>query len=219
MAFLEDDLAQLSLQTLNGVNMYSYTSSDALATVLATGYFTGCRFIDTEYGWANCIIVAELSDGTFFLKVGATEVTVTAISATPTASATSQATPADPTGTNSTTGLMMGLAGAITPTVTGKVLITMSGSMLNDTNTDGAKIQIRTGTGAAPANGDALTGTARGNIVSMVNSVAGQRMPFSVNAVVTGLTVGTAYWIDAGLAAITGGTASAKDISISVVEV
>jgi hypothetical protein len=44
------------------------------------------------------------------------------------------------------------------------------------------------------------------------------RVPFSLNAIVTGLTLNTAVWVDISLAAITGGTARVRDISISVVE-
>jgi hypothetical protein len=52
----------------------------------------------------------------------------------------------------------------------------------------------------------------------MLVAAAAQRLPFSLNAVVTGLTPATAYWIDVGLAAVTGGTAAIKNVSISVVE-
>lgn len=137
----------------------------------------------------------------------------------PLGAAVAQSTPADPTGTTNTTGLMMGLAGSFTPAVTGRVLITISGDVQNNTNGDGAKFQIRYGTGAAPANAAALTGTAVGGLVNMLVAAANQRLPFSLNAIVTGLTVGTAYWLDIGLAAVTGGTAAAKNISISVVEI
>ena len=84
--------------------------------------------------------------------------------------ATAQSTPADPTGTTDTTGKMMGLAGAITPTYTGRLLIIVSGNLTNTTAAagDGAKAQIRYGTGSAPSNGDALTGTAVGNQVTSV---------------------------------------------------
>lgn len=220
MSFNPNDLQQLTYNTKTNINTWSYRNTgDSLATVLGTGYFTGAYPIDSEYGWANSIIFCELSDGFFTLQVGSTQVTATAVASLPVALATSQATPADPAGTADAVGKMMGLGATITPAVTGKVMIVVSGSILNDTNTDGASVQIRTGTGAAPANGDALTGTARGAKVSMVNTVAAQRFPFSVNAVVTGLTVGTSVWIDAGVAAITGGTASIKDVSISVIEV
>jgi hypothetical protein len=39
-----------------------------------------------------------------------------------------------------------------------------------------------------------------------------------LNALVTGLTLSTTVWVDISLAAITGGTARVRDISISLVE-
>jgi hypothetical protein len=132
--------------------------------------------------------------------------------------AQSQATPADPTGTTNTTGLMMGVAGAVTPVYTGRVLIMISGDVQSTLSGDGAKFQIRYGTGAAPANAAALTGTAVGGLVNMLAAANNQRVPFSLQAIVTGLTLATAIWIDIGLAAVTGGTAAIKNLSISAVE-
>ena len=122
-----------------------------------------------------------------------------------------------PTGTTSTTGVMMGLAGAITPAHSGNVLLIVSGTLTNGTTGDGAALQIRYGTGTAPTNGATLTGTAVGNNISDNNPVL-NKIPFSVQAVVTGLTVGTAYWVDVGLAAVTGGTASIATVSVSALE-
>jgi len=128
-----------------------------------------------------------------------------------------QANVAAPAGTTSTTGLMMGLAGAIIPAHSGNVLLIVSGTLTNGTTGDGASLQIRYGTGTAPTNGAALTGTAVGNNIADNNPVT-NKIPFSVQAVVTGLTVGTAYWVDVGLTAITGGTASIATVSISALE-
>lgn len=130
-----------------------------------------------------------------------------------------QATPSDPGATASTTGLMMGLTGTITPTLTGRILIMISGDVQNNTISDGAKMQIRYGTGTAPTNGAALTGTAVGGLVNFLAAAAAQRVPIALQAVVTGLSIATAYWIDVGLAAVTGGTAAVKNVSISVVEI
>lgn len=133
------------------------------------------------------------------------------------------ASPADPSGTANTTGLMMGLAGSFTPTSTGRVKIDMVGTISNSTATagDGCKVQLRYGTGSAPANAGALTGTPVGSIISMLleRSTASDPYPFSLIAVVTGLTVNTAYWLDISAAAITGGTAIPKAITWTVVEV
>lgn len=133
-----------------------------------------------------------------------------------------QATPADPTGTTNTTGLMMGLAGSITPVFTGRIAIIISGNLTNSTATagDGAKAQIRYGTGTAPANAAALAGTAVGSFISSVleRATASDLQAFTLNAIVTGLTPGTAYWIDIALAALVGGTGQAKNISITAWE-
>lgn len=133
-----------------------------------------------------------------------------------------EATPADPAATTSTTGVMMGLAGSITPTGSGNVLIVITGDSDNDTVNDGARIGIRYGTGAAPANGAALTGTAVGsrpisNNANLALDIA--RFPFAVAAVVTGLSVGTAYWVDASVAAVTGGTARVRNLNIAIAEI
>lgn len=133
--------------------------------------------------------------------------------------AQTQRTPAAPTGTASAVQVMMGLAGTITPLVTGKALLLVSGTIFNASAiADGALVQIRYGTGATPANGDAATGTAVGGAVQYVAATTAEKAPFSLNAFVSGLTPATAYWIDVGLAAITGGTASISDVSISAVE-
>ena len=75
--------------------------------------------------------------------------------------------------------------------------------------------------GTAPANGAALTGTAVGNIETSVleRATAGDLQAFSCQARVASLTVGTAYWLDLGLAAVVGGTGQAKNLSVTAFEV
>ncbi len=115
---------------------------------------------------------------------------------------------------------MMGLAGTITPVGSGNVLIIISGTIINASGiADGAKVQIRYGTGTAPGNGSSLTGTIAGGLVQYISSTTAGKVPFSLNAVVSGLSLSVAVWIDVGLAAITGGTASIADVSISATEV
>lgn len=133
--------------------------------------------------------------------------------------ALAQSSPADPTGTNNTTGLMMGLAGSITLAFSGRVLVMLSADIANNTGTDGAKAQLYFGTGAAPANAAALTGTTIGGLVNFTLALAAQRVPIALQGVVTGLTVGSTYWFDASLAAVTGGTANLRNVSLTVVEV
>lgn len=132
---------------------------------------------------------------------------------------TAQSSPATTGTSTSTTFTMLGAAGSITPKATGVILIVINGDGRNATAADGYKVQISYGTGSAPTNGAALTGTQVGGAVtcSRAQAAAGQ-VPFSTNAIVTGLTVGTAYWIDLAFATVVGGTATIADISLSVIE-
>jgi hypothetical protein len=115
---------------------------------------------------------------------------------------------------------MQGIAGAITPAITRQVLIQISGDIANATAiADGAAVQIRYGSGSAPANGAALTGTAVGGLVKYVTATTAAKVPFSLQGIVSGLTLGTAYWVDLSLQNITGGTATVKDLSVSIIEV
>lgn len=126
----------------------------------------------------------------------------------------------NPTGTTNTTGLMMGMAGAITPRVTGSIMITICGDITNSTAASGSNVQIRYGTGTAPANAAALTGTTLGGLVKFIASpTTTSKSPFSLTAYLTGATVGTALWIDVGLAAVTSGTATIADVTIVAWEI
>ncbi len=130
-----------------------------------------------------------------------------------------QSTPADPATTTSLVGVMMGLAATITPTASGNIIIVICGDTDNSGKNDGCAIQIRYGTGTAPTNGAALTGTAIGSKPITFDSAGGTVFPISVNAVVNGLTAGTAVWVDISLTALTGGTARVRNLSISIIEV
>jgi len=128
------------------------------------------------------------------------------------------ATPSNPATTTSTTGVMAGLAGAITPTRTGKVLLTITGSYGNGTAARGSSVKLRYGTGTAPGNGDALTGTAIGNNPILNNAAANHTSPFAATSIITGLSVGVAYWLDLEYQSITSGTTSMYNVTITAVE-
>jgi hypothetical protein len=130
------------------------------------------------------------------------------------------ATPADPTGTTSTTGVMMGLAVAFTPVRSGNIMVQVEGQMQNNTGGDGAKASLYYGTGSAPANGAALTGTQKGK-PGQIDAVptASKKWPFGISTIITGLTLNTAIWLDLALAAITGGTANLNGLEIVVTEI
>lgn len=128
-------------------------------------------------------------------------------------------TSAAPTGTTSATAVMMGLAGSITPTRGTKIIFMASGQMANNTNNDGATVDLRYGTGTAPTNGAAVTGTLVGISQTMSSSPAAAKSGFQLQGKVTGLTVGTAYWFDLSLLATVGGTATVTGCSLVAFEV
>jgi hypothetical protein len=142
------------------------------------------------------------------------------VKATSDPSPSQQRSPADPAGTTSTTGVMLGLNGSITPTRTGRVLMALSGTLANATAIgDGAALQLRYGLGSPPANGAALAGTAVGGLAQYVASTTAQTVPVSLQALVSDLRLNTATWVDASLAALTGGTATVTGVSLTLLEV
>lgn len=132
--------------------------------------------------------------------------------------ASAQSFPSNPAATTSLTGVMMGLAGAFTPAFSGRVLIFVTGTGANSTANDGLTVAGRYGTGTAPVNAAANTGTSFGNGQTIDSPANAARSPFALIGVITGLAVGTAHWVDVLLTALTGGTASLTGLSVSVVE-
>jgi hypothetical protein len=128
-------------------------------------------------------------------------------------------TVAAPTLTASATAVMMGLAGAITPNAGGNVEIMINGDFGNSIALSGGTLQIAYGTGAAPANGVAATGTVVGGVVKATSATAAARVPFCLIGYVTGLVPGTPYWIDVQLAAVTSGNANIADVTVVATEV
>jgi hypothetical protein len=128
--------------------------------------------------------------------------------------------PGNPAATASTTFVMMGLAQAITPQVTGRVLFCIEGTIQNNTAGDGTDVEITYGTGAAPGNGVAVTGTVVAGFVrgGSTNQPVSLNIPFSLLGIGTGLTVGTAYWFDLAVRAVTGGTSTASTLTCTAFE-
>ncbi len=124
-----------------------------------------------------------------------------------------------PAATSSVTAVMCGLGSVvtITPTQAGRCFIMFSGNMACTVQSNRPTAQISYGTGVAPANGVAVTGTQAGSPVSGNVALNSGQLPFTCMAVVTGLTLGTAYWVD--LAQTTsGGTASLVNLAASIFE-
>lgn len=86
----------------------------------------------------------------------------------------------------------LGSAAKITPTSSGKLLVTFSCDVMAPGASGLFQFQGQYGTGNAPAGGAAIAGTRIGMfLVQMVN-----QGPFSATALITGLSVGTQYWLD-----------------------
>lgn len=120
----------------------------------------------------------------------------------------------NPTGTASASGVMMGLAGSITPMATGTVLFCGSGNLGGST---GIQAQMAFGTGTAPVNGAAPSGTLIGT-AWRDTVIANNQDPWGGCQLVTGLTVNTPVWYDVELTAITAGTATTTSTAMSAVE-
>lgn len=132
-----------------------------------------------------------------------------------------QVSTGNPTGNSTSTRLMMGLGSTaiFTPRTTGIAYFQINANIGN-TTTGGAVALLRYGTGTAPANGAAETGTAvEGQPTVISPSVAGFLNNFTAAGVVTGLTPGTQYWIDMALSNDGSGTASLGNINISAFEI
>ncbi len=131
------------------------------------------------------------------------------------ANAATVSTPGTPSGTTSMVGVMMGLAGTVTPTRGGPVLIVMT-LQLQAGGAEQGSVRIRYGTGAAPANGAALTGTIGSPEAFIINEA--QPLPLALVALVTGLTVGIPVWIDVSLKSAAGGSVDVTTANIVAVE-
>lgn len=129
-------------------------------------------------------------------------------------------TSAAPTGTTSATSVMMGLgSGAtITPKTSTRVFFIVSFQGANGTINDGITCDLRYGTGTAPANAAAVTGTLLGIAQTHTSLVAADTGGMTFQGVATGLTVGTAYWFDISVKAVTGGTASITGVTLTAYE-
>lgn len=131
-------------------------------------------------------------------------------------------TPANPTGNSTITNNMEGVGSTcvITPTRTGRVYAAFDGVVTNGTNGGGGSVQLRFGTGTAPANSTAAAGTLVGNSPSFTVAAASQTMLFAKTGLITGLTIGTQVWIDLALTSSSAGAlANIANLSVTLFEI
>lgn len=119
----------------------------------------------------------------------------------------------------SATFVMMGLGSSvsITPQVTGRVKVEWGWGIQNGTNGKTAFTQAYYGSGTAPVAGAAAAGTQipGQKLCGFVTGTFTYAQEFT--AVVTGLTLGTAYWFDLG-GDMNGGTTTWNNFTITVTE-
>jgi hypothetical protein len=113
-----------------------------------------------------------------------------------------------------------GAAGAvITPTVSGRLLVTVTGYITSSSAPASISLTLQTGvggTGQAPATGAPVTGTTRGMSIGCTPS-SDKWLNFALTAIVTGLSVGTTYWMDLAIYSGTG-TSASLNINTAAIE-
>jgi hypothetical protein len=117
-------------------------------------------------------------------------------------------TTGNPTGVTGTTPLMLGMGSVFKFTPNGtSAVISISGQLTNSTANGGTFATLRYGTGVAPVNGAAATGT---NTVTQATSTSPVNVifPAMLIAAISGLTPGVQIWFDLSLQALVGGTLS-----------
>ena len=105
----------------------------------------------------------------------------------------------------------------ITPHLTGIVRFSGCVKLVNGTVADGWKIQPIQGVGTPPiTNATTGIGTSVGQVMTVGTTPIGLYIFFDV--VVSGLTVGTAAWLDLAFATITGGSLTLSNIQFTLQE-
>jgi hypothetical protein len=102
-----------------------------------------------------------------------------------------------------------GTASTITPTVTGRVQLNFSVEVANATVGKDTQILLYYGSGTAPTNGAAVTGTSctgSSGIRTVTSTTASVGNGSGVTCIVSGLSIGTTYWFDIAFREPDGGT-------------
>jgi hypothetical protein len=127
---------------------------------------------------------------------------------------------AAPTGTASTTPVMLGLAAVMTPTYNGQVFVLVMFSQTSSVATDGGAVQCAWGTGAAPTNGGAPVGNVFGSVRTFTS---GTTTPTVEHGLCGGFiavpTSSGPIWFDVQFKAVTGGTYTLSVVDVVAFEV
>lgn len=132
-------------------------------------------------------------------------------------------TPSDPNAATSATYVMAGLgvAGAnawvLTPQSTGRILLVATGVMTSGTTGSTCTVQLSFGTGSAPANAAAVTGTQQGGQVFITSLTGVLTQAFALSTVLTGQALSTALWFDIAQKS-SGGTLQLQKLTLVGIE-
>ena len=128
---------------------------------------------------------------------------------------------ASPPNTASTAFVIAGIGFQFTPTNEKREIVMLDGQLGNTGNANASDLQIVFGQGSAPAAGTLVTATSGafvGNLVNILTARAGDLKPFALSTLLTGLTSGQQYWIDAAYRAESG-TATLSQMSLTIFEI
>jgi len=108
--------------------------------------------------------------------------------------------------TNSATSVTMGGLGSswtITPNYSSRVQVNVTGVIIQSAASVESQVMGYYGTGVAPSAGAGQSGTQFGGQAQLLPSGTNERAPFTISAIITGLT--TTTWFDLGLTNVTTG--------------
>jgi len=171
----------------------------------------------SSVGTASGVSSIAGNTGAFTLTTGITNSTnAIRLSLTNT---TLQAQPANPSSTTSATGVMMGLGTTctLTPSYSGRIKVDFIGAVNNNASNNSIAIRLQYGTGAAPSNGTAISGTQLASTLAINQNNASNNAPFTQGGIITGLSPGTAYWFDLTLSA-SANTSTMVNVSCNAME-
>ena len=119
--------------------------------------------------------------------------------------------------TTSTTYVMQGINLIVSSAKSSQAWVTVDGQLTNLNSNGQTNAVLCYGTGTPPTNGAAQTGTILTQPASFVSALGTGRAttPFSLSAVVTGITVGAPYWIDLAVSVSSGSHGNVTNINLT----
>lgn len=207
-------LAAGTLDTVLGY--WNSTTASATAIPNCTGALTysntthtiGCN---AGAGTGNVVVSGTPSANQIAQWTSSTQIQGVGFGTLQLTSAHQSASATNPAGTTNTTGVMMGMGTTckVTPATTGRVRFTIIGNVTNNNSSKNTTVQGRYGTGSAPSNAAALTGTLFDNGRTYTTTAVGSPFSaFAVEGIISGLTLSTQVWYDASVATNDSGTTS-----------